>query len=140
MFLFFLIIGPEPHKPKIIPGKVALCPNCGGYSVDISKCTGCKRIIKEGAKILPDPDYKPGPDEKKLSPDLRNIRIAPKAGRRKTVGNEEPECIALSSDEEGDEEDEGTKGENGNKENPDGENNPGDADSGAAGNKDGENF
>ena len=92
----------EPYKPKIIPGKVALCPNCGGYSVDISKCTGCRKIIKEGAKILPDPDYKPPVDAEKKDKtpqDLRHIRIQPKQ-RRKTA-NDEPEWIALSSDEEG---------------------------------------
>ena len=77
--------------------------------MDISKCMGCKKIIPEGAKIMPDPDYKPIETEKKLivttasnsdrPGDLRNIRIQPKA-RRKPTANEEPECIALSSDEE----------------------------------------
>jgi len=37
---------------------------------------------------------------------LRHIRIAPKQGRRRRA-NEEPECIAISSDEEGQEVDEG---------------------------------
>ena len=95
---FFTFQGPEPYKPKTIPGKVALCPNCGGYSIHIDRCTNCKRIIKEGAKILPDPDYKPPPGEERKSPqDLRNIRVV--KPRRKT-NNDEPECIALSSDEE----------------------------------------
>ena len=90
----------EPYKPKIIPGKVALCANCGGYSIHIDRCTNCKRIIKEGAKILPDPEYKPPPEEKKpgLPPDLRNVRMAPKGRPKKQ--SDEPECIALSSDEE----------------------------------------
>ena len=95
------------QAPKIIPGKVALCPNCGGYSVHIDRCTNCKKITKEGAKILPDPDYKPPPsssissdDSKKTPQDLRNIRIQPKAGRLKKTNNDEPECIALSSDED----------------------------------------
>ena len=34
-----------------------------------------------------------------MPPDLRNIRMAPKMGRAKKH-NDEPECIALSSDEE----------------------------------------
>lgn len=109
-------VSAEVHKPKLIPGKVALCPNCGGFSVDISKCTGCRKIIKEGCKIMNDPDYKPPPGEndKKIvitgPPDLRNVRIQPKQ-RRKTA-NEEPECIALSSDEEADEEEETDKAQN----------------------------
>ncbi len=98
-------VPPLPVQPKIIPGKVAVCPNCGGYSVHIDRCTNCKKIIKEGAKIMPDPDYKPPPssgssldDSKKAPQDLRNIRIQPKP-RRKT-NNDEPEIVALSSDEE----------------------------------------
>ena len=54
---------------------------------------------------MPDPDYKPPPssgssldDSKKAPQDLRNIRIQPKP-RRKT-NNDEPEIVALSSDEE----------------------------------------
>ena len=93
---------------------MALCKNCGGYSIDISRCTGCKRPLPEGTKILPDPDYKPPVGENsKLSAsaasllaaqgDLRNIRIAPKKGRR-VATSDEPECIALSSDEDEDDE------------------------------------
>ena len=99
---------------------VAVCSNCGGYSIDIAKCTGCKRMIKEGAKIMPDPDYKPPPGENANSKksfmemkggpgggSLRDIRLQQKPGRRK-ANSDEPECIALSSDEdEGDEENEG---------------------------------
>ena len=29
--------------------------------MDIARCTGCRKPIKEGAKIMPDPDYKPPP-------------------------------------------------------------------------------
>ena len=74
---------------------VAVCGNCGGYSIDLAKCTGCRKPIKEGAKIMPDPDYKPppgehGPNKKgaafahQLGGDLRSIRLQPKPGRRKT--------------------------------------------------------
>lgn len=70
-----------------------------------------------------DPDYKPPPgeNEKKIlitggpSPDLRNVRIQPKQ-RRKTA-NEEPECIALSSDEENEDESPEQKAEDGEAEN-----------------------
>ena len=100
-------VPPLPVQPKTIPGKVAVCPNCGGYSVHIDRCQMCKKVIKEGAKIMPDPDYKPPitssssslDDSKKPPQDLRNIRIQPKVGRRKT-NNDEPEMISLSSDEE----------------------------------------
>ena len=112
--LFFNFQAQETHTPKLIQGKVALCKNCGGYSIDISRCTGCKRPLPEGTKILPDPDYKPPVGENsKLSAsaasllaaqgDLRNIRIAPKKGRR-VATSDEPECIALSSDEDEDDE------------------------------------
>jgi hypothetical protein len=102
--------GPEPHKPKIIPGKVAVCPNCGGFSNDLAKCVGCKKVIKEGAKIMPDPDYRPpaGEDKKIIvgnqQGDLRNIRIQHGKKGRKAANNDEPECIALSSDEDEDDE------------------------------------
>ena len=69
---------------------------------------------------MPDPDYKPPPSEnansKKSFMDmkggpgggsLRDIRLQQKPGRRK-ANSDEPECIALSSDEdEGDEENDG---------------------------------
>ena len=84
-----------------------------------------------GTKILPDPDYKPPVGENsKLSASaasilasqdggLRNIRLAPKKGRR-VATSDEPECIALSSDEDEDDEDEesnNTESGNGNQEN-----------------------
>ncbi len=114
----------EQHKPKIVPGKVALCKNCGAYSVDQARCDACKKTIPEGCKIMPDPDYKPPPDEKAKAAaellakrqheaGLRNVRITPKRPRKS--GPEEPECIALSSDEE----DAGEEGEAGEK-NPEG--------------------
>jgi len=52
-------VPPLPVQPKTIPGKIAVCPNCGLYSVHIDRCQGCKKVIREGAKIMPDPDYKP---------------------------------------------------------------------------------
>ena len=69
---------------------------------------------------MPDPDYKPPPGENANSKksfmemkggpgggSLRDIRLQQKPGRRK-ANSDEPECIALSSDEdEGDEENEG---------------------------------
>ena len=78
---------------------------------------------------MPDPDYKPPEGEKKISAsaasilaaqgDLRNIRIAPKKGRR-VATSDEPECIALSSDEDDEDEEEesnNTESGNGNQEN-----------------------
>ena len=38
---------------------VAVCPNCGGYSIDVSKCCRCRKPIKNGVKLMPDPDYAP---------------------------------------------------------------------------------
>merc|ERR1739836_303169 len=49
---------PVPFQLKTIPGKVAVCPNCGLYNVHINRCIMCKKVIREGAKIIPDPDYK----------------------------------------------------------------------------------
>ena len=106
----------EPYKPKIIPGKVAVCKNCGSYSNDLGKCTSCKRVLPEGTKIMADPDYKPSESEKKLitnvgqnPTDLRNIRIQQKNPRKKTQ-SDEPECIALSSDEDEGDDDEAEAG------------------------------
>ena len=111
----------EPYKPKIIPGKVAVCKYCGGYSNDLGKCTSCKRILPEGTKIMADPDYKPSESEKKLitnvgqNPgDLRNIRIQQKNPRKKTQ-SDEPECIALSSDEDEGDDDDGAEAGGGDK-------------------------
>ena len=95
---------------------MAVCKYCGGYSNDLGKCTSCKRILPEGTKIMADPDYKPSESEKKLitnvgqNPgDLRNIRIQQKNPRKKTQ-SDEPECIALSSDEDEGDDDEAEAG------------------------------
>ena len=111
----------EPYKPKIIPGKVAVCKNCGQLSNDLGKCTSCKRVLPEGTKIMADPDYKPSESEKKLitnvgqNPgDLRNIRIQQKNPRKKTQ-SDEPECIALSSDEDEGDDDDGAEAGGGDK-------------------------
>ena len=48
--------------------------------MDIAKCTSCKKLIPDGCKILPDPDYKAPETDKKLitsvgtDASLRNIR------------------------------------------------------------------
>ena len=96
----------DGYKPKLIPGKMALCKNCGAYSNDFNKCMRCKKPIPEGCKIIEDKKNE-GPPPK--SENLRNVRIMHKPRRK--AAPDEPECIALSSDEEGGDEAEEPKPE-----------------------------
>ena len=66
--------------------------------------------MPDDVKILDDPSYKPKPDSTELmgTKKLRLARIPGKQNRR--PGNpDEPVCIALSSDEEGGDEDENSR-------------------------------
>ena len=116
----------QSYKGKIIPGKLAVCRNCGGYSSDFNRCSRCKKPIPENCKTVDD-DTKFGKTVKgefsKLNAErlreankdvLRNIRIQHKG--RKKQNQDEPECIALSSDEDGDDEDEETESRTGDEE------------------------
>merc|ERR1719447_151125 len=98
---------------KRIPGKLAMCKFCGFTSEDLAVCVRCRRKIPDDVKILDDPSYKPKPDSTELmgTKKLRLHRIPGKRSRR--PGNpEEPVCIALSSDEEGGEDDENSRTSN----------------------------
>ena len=100
------------YKGKIIPGKLAVCRNCGGYSSDFNRCSRCKKPIPEDCKTVDD-DTKTGKTGKgdvqnrntfnrDITKDgLRNIRIQHKGKKKHNI--DEPECIALSSDEDRDE-------------------------------------
>jgi sentrin-specific protease 7 len=90
-----------PVIPKRVPGKVALCKHCGNMSDDHATCSRCRRKLPEDVKVVDDPAFRPKPDstnEDAAKKSLRAMRI-PNKNRRK--GNpDEPMCIALSSDEE----------------------------------------
>jgi len=90
-----------------------MCKFCGFTSEDLAVCVRCRRKIPDDVKILDDPSYKPKPDSTELmgTKKLRLHRIPGKRSRR--PGNpDEPVCIALSSDEEGGEDDENSRTSN----------------------------
>jgi len=89
---------------KRVPGKLAMCKSCGHLSEDLLTCMRCRRKLPDDVKLLDDPAFKPKPDStdhvgKKA---LRGVRL-PTKNRRK-ANPDEPVCIALSSDEEGEDE------------------------------------
>ena len=98
--------GPHPpgSAPKRIPGKLAMCKSCGHLSEDLSTCIRCRRKFPDDVKLLDDPAFKPKPDstDHMAKKALRGVRL-PTKNRRK-ANPDEPVCIALSSDEEGDDE------------------------------------
>jgi len=97
---------PGPHPPgsasKRVPGKLAMCKSCGHLSEDLSTCVRCRRKFPDDVKLLDDPAFKPKPDstDHMAKKALRGVRL-PTKNRRK-ANPDEPVCIALSSDEEGD--------------------------------------
>ena len=94
--------GVQNSAPRRIPGKLAMCKSCGHLSEDLSTCDRCKRKFPVDAKLLDDPAFKPKPDSTENKKALRGVRLPNKANRKKASADE-PVCIALSSDEEGDE-------------------------------------
>ena len=107
------------YEPKLIPGKSAICKSCGTTSPDFNKCIRCKRPIPPDCKVVEDKSSKGdkagggkagGASSDKDNGSLRNVRILGK--KRKVKESDEPECIALSSDEDNDEDD-GEKSESG---------------------------
>ena len=102
------------YEPKLIPGKSAICKSCGTTSPDFNKCIRCKRPIPPDCKVVEDKSSKGGKagsaSSDKDNGSLRNVRILGK--KRKVKESDEPECIALSSDEDNDEDD-GEKSESG---------------------------
>ena len=115
----------DPNKPKLIPGKSALCKNCGTASPDFNTCIRCKKPLAKDCKVVEDKNSAKGNDQPTAAggkggkgqtaaekvDSLRNVRILAKK-KRAAAASDEPECIALSSDEdgEGDEEDETESG------------------------------
>jgi len=95
---------------KRIPGKLAMCKSCGFTSEDLAICVRCRRKMPDDVKILDDPSYKPKPDSTELM-GTKKLRLARLPGKRnRRPGNpDEPVCIALSSDEEGGDEDENSR-------------------------------
>ena len=97
------------YKAKLIPGKLAVCKNCGSYSNDFNRCMRCKKTLPVDCKMVDEkkPNEKPANNTSGVTANkvesLRNVRILHK-GKRKTT-HDEPECIALSSDEEEEDED-----------------------------------
>eukprot|EP00092_Neocalanus_flemingeri_P016495 GFUD01017849.1.p1 GENE.GFUD01017849.1~~GFUD01017849.1.p1 ORF type:complete len:1547 (+),score=557.86 GFUD01017849.1:282-4922(+) len=91
-----------PPAPKRVPGKLAMCKWCGDLSEDLSTCIRCRRKLPDDVKLLDDPAFKPKPDstDHVAKKALRGVRL-PSKNRRK-ANPDEPVCIALSSDEEGD--------------------------------------
>ena len=91
---------------KRIPGKLALCKQCGTQSDDLAVCIRCKRKFPEDVKLLDDPAFRPKPDSTdstaKKSSALRGVRPPNKNRKR---NNDEPVCIALSDSEEDGEDD-----------------------------------
>ena len=98
----------EAYKPKLIPGKLVVCKNCGCMGQDFNLCVRCKKKIPEDCKKVDDPSYKEEKEE--AGGKLRDVRIATK---RKKKATDEPVCIALSSDEDEDDDgdEEGAKGD-----------------------------
>merc|ERR1719341_2539043 len=98
---------------KRIPGKLAMCKSCGFTSEDLAICVRCRRKMPDDVKILDDPSYKPKPDSTELM-GTKKLRLARLPGKRnRRPGNpDEPVCIALSSDEEGGDEDENSRSSN----------------------------
>eukprot|EP00090_Calanus_glacialis_P044531 TRINITY_DN7950_c0_g1_i1.p1 TRINITY_DN7950_c0_g1~~TRINITY_DN7950_c0_g1_i1.p1 ORF type:complete len:1263 (-),score=483.66 TRINITY_DN7950_c0_g1_i1:324-3560(-) len=96
--------GPHPpgSAPKRVLGKLAMCKSCGHLSEDLSTCIRCRRKLPDDVKLLDDPAFKPKPDstDHVAKKALRGVRL-PTKNRRK-ANPDEPVCIALSSDEEGD--------------------------------------
>jgi len=94
--------GPPGSAPKRVPGKLAMCKSCGHLSEDLSTCIRCRRKLPDDVKLLDDPAFKPKPDstDHVAKKALRGVRL-PTKNRRK-ANPDEPVCIALSSDEEGD--------------------------------------
>jgi len=92
---------PPGQAPKRVPGKLAMCKSCGHLSEDLSTCIRCRRKFPDDVKLLDDPAFKPKPDstDNMAKKALRGIRL-PK--NRRKANPDEPVCIALSSDEEGD--------------------------------------
>merc|ERR1719369_309672 len=94
-----------PHPPgsasKRVPGKLAMCKSCGHLSEDLSTCIRCRRKFPDDVKLLDDPAFKPKPDstDNMAKSALRRMRVPTK---RRKANPDEPVCIALSSDEEGD--------------------------------------
>ena len=79
-----------------------MCKSCGHLSEDLSTCIRCRRKLPDDVKLLDDPAFKPKPDstDHVAKKALRGVRL-PTKNRRK-ANPDEPVCIALSSDEEGD--------------------------------------
>ncbi len=44
----------EPYKPKLFPGFLVLCRNCGATGNDFSRCERCRKPIPEDSKRIPD--------------------------------------------------------------------------------------
>ena len=105
-----------PVAPKRVPGKLALCKQCGNLSEDHATCTRCKRRLPDDVKVVDDPAFKPKPDSTTLvsssssaadkKSNLRAVRLGTKKARN--AMSNEPVCIALSSDEDGEGDDDDT--------------------------------
>lgn len=111
----------DPNKPKLIPGKSALCKNCGTASPDFNTCIRCKKPLAKDCKVVDDNNSSKGGEGKgkggkagsgstaaEKVDSLRNVRILAKK-KRAAAASDEPECIALSSDEDGDDEEDGSE-------------------------------
>jgi len=70
-------------------------------SDDHNTCTRCRRKLPEDVKVVDDPAFKPKPDS--TNEEAKKLRaMRPLGAKNRKKGNpDEPVCIALSSDEEG---------------------------------------
>jgi len=98
-------VGPGGQVSKRIPGKLAMCKQCGFTSEDLAVCLRCRRKMPDDVKVLDDPNFKPKPDSTEAG-GTKKLRLArlPGKARRRGGNPDEPVCIALSSDEEGEDE------------------------------------
>ncbi|CAG0879671.1 unnamed protein product [Cyprideis torosa] len=87
---------PQPYKPLLKPGFLALCTNCGMASPDFFKCIRCKKQLPEDCKTVPDGkdsggEIPPGFTGKVLGQDERDLDGC--------FLSFLSECLTLSSDE-----------------------------------------
>jgi predicted amidophosphoribosyltransferase len=48
----------EPHVPKLLPGLLAVCRNCGSTGPDFARCDRCKKPLPSDVKRIADPNYR----------------------------------------------------------------------------------